>query len=397
MKDENAQHLLAKVMGWQSQEVVLAHVPSLQLLADYKYDGYQRFGPGQRFMESLALWLGQFDQVDRDAALDFVMTRLVYISDAELSHLVQHAYPDVIMQEQGIPTYRVGEICRDPRFEELQRKSLYLGLSDGARTNELRRFSNGEINNEQIWQAYELGDAKAEDMLDALRKALAKEAEVAPVTNDAIWNACATGDREQADSLIESLRMASSSRAAPSGSAKFTLVWLMDDFSGSGNTYIRFDSKQGRFKGKIRKIYERLHQGDLIDTAHYEVYLLLYVATRQAIDHIEYWSERFTSENNYKPLQVRVLCPIEPDVALIKNLPTGLQSILNNPKYYDPAAFNEHIEVGGTTTAQRGFADCALPIVLSHNTPNNSVYMLWGSEFHRFSGLFPRISRHKEF
>jgi hypothetical protein len=178
---------------------------------------------------------------------------------------------------------------------------------------------------------------------------------------------------------------------------KFTLVWLMDDFSGSGNTYIRFDSKQGRFKGKIKKIYERLHQGDLIDTAHYEVYLLLYVATRQAIDHIEYWSERFTSENNYKPLQVRVLCPIEPDVALNKNLPPGLASILNNPRYYDPAAFNEHIEVGGTNTAQRGFADCALPIVLSHNTPNNSVYMLWGSELHQFFGLFPRISRHKEF
>ncbi len=405
MKDENAQHLLAKVMGWQSQEVVLDHVPSLQLLADYKYDGYQRFGPGQRFMESLALWLGQFDQVDRDAALEFVMVRLVYISDAELSHLVQHAYPDVIMQERirlvaqenGIPTYRVGEICRDPRFEELQLKSLYLGLSDGARTNELRRFSNGEINNEQIWQAYELGEAKAEDMLEALRKALAKEVAVAPVTNDAIWDAYAVGGREQADRLINALRSASSSRASSSSSAKFTLVWLMDDFSGSGNTYIRFDSKEGRFKGKIKKIYERLHQGDLIDTAHYEVYLLLYVATRQAIDHIEYWSERFTSENNYKPLQVRVLCPIEPDVALTKNLPPGLQSILNNPNYYDPAAFNEHIEVGGTTTAQRGFAGCALPIVLSHNTPNNSVYMLWGSEMHRFSGLFPRISRHKEF
>lgn len=405
MKDENAQHLLAKVMGWQSHEVVLEHVPFLQLLADYKYDGYQRFEPGQRFIESLAMWLSQFDQIDRNAALDFVMTRLIYISDAELSHLVQHAYPDVIMQERirlvaqekGIPVYRVGEICRDPRFEELQRKSLYLGLSDGARTNELRRFSNGEINNEQIWQAYELSDTKAEDMLDALRVAIMKEAAVAPVANEDIWNACKAGDREQADRLISALRSASQSSTSLSRSAKFTLVWLMDDFSGSGNTYIRFDSKDGRFKGKIKRIYERLHQGDLIDTAHYEVFLLLYVATRQAIDHIEYWSERFTSENNYKPLQVRVLCPIEPDVALIKNLPPELDSILNNPKYYDSAAFNKHIEVGGTYSAQRGFANCALPIVLSHNTPNNSVYILWGSEFHRFSGLFPRISRHKEF
>jgi hypothetical protein len=53
MKDENAQHLLAKVMGWQDQDVVLDKVPVLRLLADYKYDGYQRFGPGKRFVESI--------------------------------------------------------------------------------------------------------------------------------------------------------------------------------------------------------------------------------------------------------------------------------------------------------------------------------------------------------
>jgi hypothetical protein len=44
-------------------------------------------------------------------------------------------------------------------------KSLYLGLSDGAHTNDLRRASDGDISNEQIWQAYELGETKAEDML----------------------------------------------------------------------------------------------------------------------------------------------------------------------------------------------------------------------------------------
>ncbi|CAM5779643.1 phosphoribosyltransferase-like protein [Rhizobacter fulvus] len=404
MKDENAQHLLAKVMGWQDQDVVLDKVPVLRLLADYKYDGYQRFGPGKRFVESLALWLNQFDMPDRAAALDFVLERLVYVSDNELSHLVQHAYPDVIVQERirlvaeekGIPTYRVGEIGRDPRFEELQLKSLYLGLSDGARTNELRRFSSGEISNEQIWQAYELGEAKAEDMLEALGKALTKEPEIAPPGNEDIWRLYDAGEKAAAESLIDLLRV----KPVPVASQplpKFTLVWLMDDFSGSGNTYIRFDSKKSKFKGKIKKIYERLHEGDLIDTSHYEVFLLLYVATRQAIDHIEYWSERFTSENNYKPLQVRVLCIIEPEVGLTHGVPPSLQAILNNPRYYDPLAFDEHIEVGGTTTAQMGFAGCALPVVLSHNTPNNSVYMLWGSEAHGFPGLFPRVSRHKEF
>ena len=182
-------------MGWQYQEVVLENVPVLRLLADYKYDGYQRFGPGKRFVESLALWLNQFDMADRVAALGFVLNRLVYVSDDELSHLVQHAYPDVIVQERirlvaeekGIPTYRVGEICRNPRFQELQFKSLYLGLSDGARTNELRRCSDGEISNEQIWQAYELGEAKADDMLDALGKALTKAPVSDPLENENIW------------------------------------------------------------------------------------------------------------------------------------------------------------------------------------------------------------------
>src|SRR5439155_17049207 len=122
----------------------------------------------------------------------------------------------------------------------------------------------------------------------------------------------------------------------------------------------------------------RLNRGDLIDTSHYEVFLLLYVATRKAIDHIEYWTERFTSENGFKPLQVRVLCTIENAQSLSRSATPSLQRILQNPAYYDPKASDKHILVGGTTSAQLGFAACALPVVLSHNTPNNSVYVLWG-------------------
>ena len=50
--------------------------------------------------------------------------------------------------------------------------------------------------------------------------------------------------------LIESTEGAR--QAAPK--ARFNLVWLLDDFSGSGNTYIRFDSKSQEFKGKIKSI-----------------------------------------------------------------------------------------------------------------------------------------------
>jgi hypothetical protein len=367
MRDHNAQQLLAKVMGWQEEDV-RRFVPTLQLLAEYKYDHYQRFGPGKRFIESLALWLNQIDVTDRPAALELVLDRLVFLSEAEFSHLVETAYPDLIIpermrlvaEEQGMDSHLVGSIAKHKRFEELRWKSLYLGLSDGARTNELRRASDGEIGNEQIWHAYELGEEKARDMVGELTKSLA-------------------------------------SAGFSATNPRFNLIWLLDDFSGSGNTYIRFDSVDGRYKGKLKKIYERLHRGDLVDTFHYEVFLLLYAATRKAIDHIEYWAERFASENGYKPLQVRVLCTLESDVALSRPWTPGLESLLTKSKYYDSRASDKHIRVGGTDTAQLGFAGCALPVVLSHNTPNNSVYALWGPESFEFFGLFPRVSRHKEF
>jgi hypothetical protein len=368
MRDENAQALLTRVMDWKTEAPVMEYVPILQLLADFKYDHYQRFGPGKRFIENLALWLKQFALVDRSEALKFVIDRLIFLSEREMLHIVDMAYADhivherlrMISEEAGIPLFRVASLVAHERFLELQLKSLYLGLSDGARTNELRRSGEGAIGNEQIWQAYELSDEKASDMTDELKRSL----ESAGLTRSA--------DR-------------------------FNIVWLLDDFSGSGNTYIRFDKKSNRYKGKLKKIYDRLSKGDLIDKDHYEVYLLLYVATRQAMDHIEYWTERFTSENGYQPLRLKVLCPIESSAAVSRTWTQQLRALLLESNYYDNRAFDKHIAIGGTTDARLGFAGCALPLTLSHNTPNNSVYILWGPENLGFFGLFPRVSRHREF
>lgn len=366
MKSPNAAQLLAHVMNWQDDDVQ-RYVPDLQLLAEHKYDLYQRFGPGRRFIESLALWLFQFEAQDRAAALQFVIKKLVFVSDAEFSHLVQSAYPDLIVQERvrlvaeesGIQPHKVVQIAGHPRFTELGIKSLYLGLSDGARTNELRRAARGGIGNEQIWQAYELGSTKAGDMIDGLKESLKKA-------------------------------------TLPSDNPHFNLIWLLDDFSGSGNTYIRFDTKDRRFKGKIPKVYSRLAQGDLVDPSHYEVFLVLYTATRQAVNHIEYWAEQFTAEEGYKPLQVRVIHVLEPETAIRKGDDADLDILVDHQKYYDDRAGDKHTKVGGTADVRRGFAACALPLVLSHNTPNNSLYLLWGPDGYNFEGLFPRVSRHLE-
>lgn len=368
MNDDIADQLLARVMGWQEAgrgDLIDTTRRDLQLLAAYKYDSYLRFGPGQRFIEGLALWLRRMHPRHRATALEFVRKRLVYISEAEFLHLVQIAYPDVILperirlvsEETGLPPHRVAPIATHRRFLELGLKSLYLGLSDGARTSELRRMSAGGILHEQIWQAYELGPAKGEELLRKLAKSLA-------------------------------------AKELPHLGQRFTLVWLLDDFSGSGNTYIRLE--EDHFEGKLTKAYGVLHDNNLVDPFHYEVFLLLYVATQQAADHIQYWSERFAAERGYKAPQVRVVQPLDQSVRITAERDPALQELIDDPDYYDDRAQTSHTAVGGTSNVRRGFADCALPVVLAHNTPNNSIYLLWGEETFRFQGLFPRVSRHTD-
>lgn len=362
MKDANAVEILSRVLSWDADEYS-KNLPYLQLLAGYKYDGYQRFEPGRRFIESLSLWLNQFAPEHRNAALLLVRDHLVFVSDDEMRHLVRMSYPDIVVQEriravaeeQGIPRFRVASATSHPRFKELQIKSLYLGLSDGAHTNELRRAAAGSISNEQIWQAYELGDEKAGSMLAELEKSLKKA-------------------------------------GMPSDAPAFSVVWLVDDFSGSGMSYIRFDNEQKKFKGKIAKVFKQLVDNRIVDPGYYEIHLLLYVATRQAVDHIEYWAERFTAHHGYKPLQLRVVHVIEKSASLRQD-PT-IMGLVNVTSYFDAAVDDEHMAVGGSS-ARYGFAGCALPLVLAHNTPNNSVYLLWGPDDTEFFGLFPRVSRHR--
>ncbi len=71
-------------------------------------------------------------------------------------------------------------------------------------------------------------------------------------------------------------------------------------------------------------------------------------------------------------------------------------------KYYDHALFTKlerHCREAGMTHIRRGYADCALPIVLDHNTPNNSLSILWAATegnggAHAMEPLFQRRDRH---
>ncbi len=133
MKDQLAEELLAKVMGWKSPQDFVEHGLPLQAIAAYKYDEYQQFSPGMRFIESLALWLGQFETIEqRRAALKFIRDRLVFISSAELNHLVSISYPDHIRpfllskaaSESGLMKWHRGKVANSLEFRARERRCL---------------------------------------------------------------------------------------------------------------------------------------------------------------------------------------------------------------------------------------------------------------------------------
>jgi len=67
-------------------------------------------------------------------------------------------------------------------------------------------------------------------------------------------------------------------------------------------------------------------------------------------------------------------------------------------EYYDDAIENEHMKKGGEN-ARYGFGQCGLPLVLDHNTPNNSIALLWAETDgengkHAMRPLFRRRQRH---
>jgi hypothetical protein len=367
MRDELAEALLAKLMGWSDQEIARER-PILQALARYKYDEYQQYAPGRRFIESLALWLRQFETTDeRRTAYAFVRNRVIFISTPEIRHLVELAFPTAVRPSLiakaaaalGVAPTRCKHIAASPEYAKVLRQTLFLGLSDGARTDVFRR-SHPEISNEQLWHAYDISDEKALSMGDKLAKSLGKQV-----------------GRELID-----------------GEAVFHTICLLDDFTASGTSYIR--EEDGAWTGKIPRVLNKLATENalsrIVAKEGLDVLVCIYVAADQAITHINDHLKRYAFTAG--TVRLKVIHELPSTARLDLSGDKKIIALANDPRYFDLAADTEHTEVGGTSS-RLGYADCRLPVVLPHNTPNNSIYLLWGEYAHTFRGLFPRVSRHK--
>ena len=177
MKDSLADALLGKVMGWGDLDSpTVEALRRLQVMARHKYDHYERFRLGRRFIESLADWLGQFEPGrERTTAFEFIQNKLVFISNGEMEQLVGILYQKMIRpiirehvsKTWGLPAYAVSKIERTLEFTRTRRRSLFLGLSDGARIDEFRR-SNRDLSNEQVYATYEVAGPRLAEMRSQL-------------------------------------------------------------------------------------------------------------------------------------------------------------------------------------------------------------------------------------
>ena len=333
------------------------------MLARYKYDRYGRFEPGHKFIDSFVLWLRQFATLEeRQIAFNFIKDNLTYVSDHELDHLARTSFPyfvkpairDRVGRELGLPLHSVAAVEASPLFHRRSRETLYLGLSDGARIDAFRR-SSPEIDHEQVYGTYEVRAYRLQKMLAKLREHLP-------------------------DEDPETLR--------------FTSVFLIDDISASGTSLLRMEGD--RFTGRLNAFAEQLiadiGQGSKVFAGNAtRIYILLYIATEQALEHVNQAMDSWTDAPwTSKPEVIVVQMFKHADRISSESHPEFAPLIC---KYYDPAIQNEHTDEG-RTPLHYGFAGCGLPLVLAHNTPNNSLALLWADGSDTMKPLFPRKERH---
>lgn len=380
-----ALNLIASVMSWDNERATTEYA-WLRLMSSMKYDGYSDFRAGVRFLESLVSWLRHFDPADRETAYEMVRQRLVYISASEMQRVIENFVPEVVTpylrkavaSTMGNKPYEVWSTKEGAKaFSDRLRRCLFVGLSDGSRIDVLRRANSGRLSQEQVVPMMNVDHDKWEGLGKDLRDDLKDEV------------------------------------------ALFDDVYLIDDFTASGTTFIRFPDG-GAAKGKLAKFEKivqdaREHLKEKFPlAAGYTLHIHHYISTAQARDALEgrieeaakklpdrSYGDAVISEGLRLPPDLRLGSVARTTSAITPTRPSDASYLGLCDTYYDHELFlrlEKHCREAGQTDMKYGYANCALPLVLEHNTPNNSVPVLWaeteGKSGPAMSPLFLRRDRH---
>ncbi len=351
-----AEQLLAKIMDWKS-EILAEERFYIQMFSELKFDNYQQYSQGMKFIESLSLWLNCFSKEDRHILYNFIKDQLIYISENQMRTLVEISFPfyiSPIIREKALSICDAN-INKDFSLEKLcnfiTKQSLFLGLSDGSHIDLFRRSNSSYLSNEQISVYYDISKDRLTDMISDMPE----ESVLGRGVNN---------------------------------------IFLLDDFSGSGVSFIR---KEGdKWKGKVIKLLTRLKKYDM-DITNIDLSLILYVSTDDAVKYINNKMEEYKQEDGIEAkYHVRAIQRIEKPT-----ISDDVCRLLS--KYYTKYQMSDiediHFKKGKHLRPYLGFNECSLPLVLFHNTPNNSLPIIWFNENKQdktYYGLFPRVTRHKE-
>ncbi len=368
--------LVAQVMGWDGNgDPSVDEFAWLKMMSSIKYDGYADFRAGVRFLENLAVWLRQFPVAERQVAYDFFKRRLVYISPAELKCLIEIMVPEVVTPQLrrevahllGIKPYEVWKTKESAKaFQDALRRTLFVGMSDGSRIDMLRRANAGKISPEQIVAALIIDDAKWEDLGVELAKSLGS-------------------------------------------GQKFDRVYLIEDFTGSGTTFARY--VDGKWKGKLHKFEERVKaakrklKGKFPLKDGYDIHIHHYISSHQASAALRANAETVKAKWKRRSFGDLVVSEgIRLPASLKLSEDTDAEMLRLCREYFDvglDVKLAKHLLESNIDTVRFGYAACTLPLILDHNTPNNTIPLLWAetngdkaNAVHAMEPLFRRRDRH---
>lgn len=374
MTQRLALRTLAELLGW-SDDVATIEFAWLRLMSRLKYDGYHDYLAGVRFIESLVTWLRQFKPEDRPTAYKLVRERVAFVSAAEMRRLVERFYPREIeprlvraaAAECNVPWYLVwSQPTAVQALERLRRQTLFMGLSDGSRMDLFRRANTGIVSNEQTVLGPLVDRDKWLDLLKELRK----------------------------DKILKDVE-----------SPRFTHLYLIDDLTASGTTLIRYDDNEKKWKGKLPKLWDALRtaRDELKDefpiATEFTVCVYHYIATKNALESARSRDARARAEipGWFSAIEFTTGHELDDRAALVAPADEAYFKLAQD--YYDSALENEHSAASGNRDMRYGYKQCALTLVLEHNTPNNALSLLWAETAgrngaHRMRPLFRRRSRH---
>ena len=377
MRFNLAKQFLTQLMKWDDIEAT-EHLKEIDLMSDIKYDSYDQFMPGIKFVGNFYLWLSQFEDIDdRKLMYEFVKKYIIYINSTQISHLIDLLYSTKIIpairqkvvedfRNHGLTVnkYNYKRLDNAAEFKSHKRKTLFIGLSDGSHIDIIRR--NSYLDNDQVLTNYYPDDTKIKELAEEL---------------------------EKSKDLVEG------------SEKKFESIALIDDFTASGSSFIRIKD-DGTFAGKLPKFFEAIYGKEefkklLIDG--FDIHLYFLIATKSALDHISAMLEQYKKQHPDLNVTLECVQMLYEDAKFTSHTGTealAIQKIISQKRYInEPALTRAYKESypAGNTDYHLGYRQCALTIVLNHNTPNNSLPIIWQPKREAGDRLYPlfyRITRH---